>query len=98
MGNKYTNEGLPVILLDTIETGLRDDIKYLGEDLNLDNTYEDIKEILDLENPLMSKILDGFRIAAPNEVYKASFTAGFAEAYKILRRQAEKNKLEENLD
>ena len=98
MDKKYTNEGLPVVSSDTIETGLRDDIQYLGDNLNSDNTYKNIKEILKSENPLMLRILEIYIMTATSEVSKASFTAGFAEAYKLLRRQAEKNKLEESLD
>ena len=95
---KYTEAGLPIVNQSTIIVALRDEMQSKGPDINFEETYQEIKKILEQENPVLLEYLNNTRNTAPNIIAKVSFTGGFAEAYKILRRQGEINKLEELIE
>jgi len=90
---RYTRDGLPKVSEDTITVGVTDYLRYCSE-----NIYNEIKNILKSENPLMLKLLEIYRETSPDDYSKEGFTFGFAECYKLLKRQAEHNKLEESID
>ena len=96
--NKYTEAGLPIVNQSAIIVALRDEIQSKGPDISFEVTYQEIKEILEQENPALLEYLNHTRNRAPNIIAKVSFTGGFAEAYKMLRRQGEINKLEELIE
>ena len=97
MEDKYTPSGLPKVISSTLLIGTRDDSGSLGKgtyDYQL--FYSEIRKILENEDPNMLKYLDVLRKSACNKFIEEGLTIGFAQAYKMLRRQSEINQLEEH--
>ena len=94
---KYTQDGLPVVTIETCQT-----YSFLVERLNLDfNTLlKEYRERLQKENPILCEALSNLIVPLFKEDYgekAASILFGSFITYEFLRRQAEANKLEKEL-
>ena len=96
--DKYTEDGLPIVCDKIIDVSLRDDERYIYEGVKVNKTYDHIKEILEAENPIMLEFLDIWIDEFHGDLNSDAFVMGFAGAYKLLKRQAQANKLEESLE
>ena len=94
---KYTQEGLPIVLEDTMNIFIRDLEKTANEDN--DSFGELCKKLTDNvnnENPNL-EIINTYskqKVCFSQEEFE-SFVIGFCFAYNLLRNQLEINKMEE---
>lgn len=87
---KYTPEGLPVVSLESIQSFFRD--TYTNEEEHVSDWFEIIRD----ENPNVGKYINTI-VRIHEHSIRNRLQSELARLYILIRRQAESNKLDEEL-